>query len=189
MTSPIEFRLVQAAASDAPLVASEPVVPEPVAAPTSDADEFDEFFRTSWAWAFRLGYLLTHDRAAGEDIAQQAMIDVFRRWSSIGNPGGYLRRAVVNGAKNWSRGRKVRIEKLPLLAAGQPRSAPAAATEADEMIDSLAALPHRQRSVIVLRYYLGLSEIEIAETMDCRPGTVKSLCSRGLRQLRQEQGG
>jgi RNA polymerase sigma-70 factor (sigma-E family) len=182
VTSPIELRLVQAV-EDAPQAA-----PRSTTATTSDPDDFDEFFRLSWPWAFRLAYLLTRDRASGEDIAQQAMIDVFRRWQSIDNPGGYLRRAVVNGVNNWSRGRKVRREKLPLLAAEQPRSAPAAATEANEMIDALAALPHRQRAVIVLRYYLGLSESEIAETLDCRPGTVKSLCSRGLRQLRREQG-
>lgn len=153
--------------------------------PTTAGDEsFDDFFRSSWAWAFRLAYLLTRDRAAGEDVAQQAMVDVLRRWESIDNPGGYLRRSIVNRANNLARASKVRREKLPVLAADDSWLA---MPEANEMIDALAALPYRQRAVIVMRYYLDLSEAEIAETLGCRPGTVKSLCWRGLRQLRREQ--
>lgn len=55
-----------------------------------------------------------------------------------------------------------------------------------ELFDVVGALPYRQRVVIVARYWLGWSELEIAQALDCRPGTVKSLASRALAQLRQE---
>jgi RNA polymerase sigma factor (sigma-70 family) len=58
------------------------------------------------------------------------------------------------------------------------------APELDHLADALAALPSRQRAVLVLRYYVGCSEAEIAAILDCRPGTVKSLASRALASLR-----
>ena len=58
--------------------------------------------------------------------------------------------------------------------------------QADELGDALAALPAKRRAAVVLRYYAGLSEREIAEVLGVRPGTVKSMLHRALAQLRQE---
>lgn len=72
-----------------------------------------------------------------------------------------------------------------LSVAGRPELAPPADLEADYLADALAALPVKRRAAIVLRYYEGLSEAEIANVLRVRPGTVKSLVHRGLLQLRE----
>ncbi len=71
--------------------------------------------------------------------------------------------------------------KLPLLA-----SPTTTELSFDDLADAVAALPFRQRAVVVLRYHAGLSEAEIAEALACRPGTVKSLASRALSRLQKE---
>lgn len=106
---------------------------------------------------------------------------VYQEWDSVDRPDPYLRRAVVNGSKNWHRRNRVAQSKLPLIAVDNRRD-----FAADELADALASLPFRQRAVIVLRYHADLSEADIAETLGCRPGTVKSLASRALARLAKE---
>lgn len=142
---------------------------------------FEQFFARSWPFAYRLAVLITHDRQAGEDIAQEAMSKMFARWSSIERPEAFLRTAIVNTATNWQRRVAVQRTKLPLVSV--PESV---AFAADELADAVARLPFRQRTVVVLRYWADLSEAEIAETLGCRPGTVKSLASRALQRLSKE---
>lgn len=142
---------------------------------------FEQFYADAWRPAFRLASFLTQSTAAGEEIAQDALLGLYRRWESVDRPEAYLRRALVNGAGNWRRHETVKQAKLPLLA-GADRFDFAA----DELADALAALPFRQRAVLVLRYQADLSEAEIAETLGCRPGTVKSLASRALARLARE---
>jgi DNA-directed RNA polymerase specialized sigma24 family protein len=60
--------------------------------------------------------------------------------------------------------------------------------ECEQLLELLDALPYRQQAVLVLRYWLDLTEAEIAEALGCRPGTVKSLCARALTRLRKELG-
>jgi RNA polymerase sigma factor (sigma-70 family) len=103
---------------------------------------------------------------------------MFRTWERVDNPDAYLRTALVNTCHNWRRRAGVREAKLRLLA-------PASSVDlgVDELADAVASLPFRQGAVIVLRYYAGLSEVEIAEALGCRNGTVKSLSSRALARL------
>jgi RNA polymerase sigma-70 factor (sigma-E family) len=148
---------------------------------SDSGQSFEEFFAEAWPWAFRLASFLTQDTAAGEDIAQDALAAMSRRWGTTDRPAAYLRTALVNASLNWHRHGRTMREKLPLLA-GSDRIE----FHADELADALAHLPFRQRAVIVMRYHADLSESEIAEALDCRPGTVKSLASRALQALAKE---
>jgi RNA polymerase sigma-70 factor (sigma-E family) len=154
----------------------------PRAAPgtTSASSDFSEFYKQSWAGAVRLAALLTQDARVGEDLAQEAFARVFPKWSHVDNPNAYLRAAVVNACRSWQSRRITERAKLPLVAT-------ASSTELgfDVLADAVAALPYRQRAALVLRYYEGLSEAEIADALGCRPGTVKSLTSRALAALRK----
>ena len=142
---------------------------------------FEQFFARSWPFAYRLAVLITHDREAGEDIAQDAMSKMFARWPSIERPEAFLRTTIVNTAVNWQRRTAVQRAKLPLVSETE-----SIAFAAGELTDAVARLPIRQRTVVVLRYWADLSELEIAETLGCRPGTVKSLASRALQRLSKE---
>lgn len=141
-------------------------------------ESFEAFFQRAWPGAVRLAALLTQDRSAAEELAQDAFTEMCASWGRAANPEAYLRRAVVNRSHNWRRRGRVREAKLPLLVR------PAAVEfRADELADAVAALPFRQRAVIVLRYYGGLSEAEIGAALGCRNGTVKSLAARALARL------
>lgn len=141
---------------------------------------FEEFFVEVWPGAFRLAAFLTQDRAVGEEIAQEVLAAMYRRWETLDRPEPYLRTSLVNACRNRYRHNDMVRSKLPLLAVvGRVDFV------ADELADEIAALPFRQRAVIVLRYYCDLSEAEIAEALGCRPGTVKSLASRALTHLKE----
>jgi RNA polymerase sigma factor (sigma-70 family) len=143
---------------------------------------FEEFYVDSWDWAVRVSSLITQSNDAGQEIAQDAFFELYRHWGDLEYPRAYLRTTIVNRCHNWQRRNRTRKDKLPLLV-----GSPAVEMEvAAELADALAGLQFRQRAVLVLRYYCGFSEAEIAEALGCRPGTVKSLSSRALRRLRKE---
>ena len=147
--------------------------------PTASAQAtFEAFYEQAWPEAVRLAALLTQDRAAAEELAQDAFTQMYATWGRAANPDAYLRTTLVNRCSNWRRRARVRQAKLPLVA-----TLARADFRADELADAVAALPFRQRAVIVLRYYGGLSEAEIGAALGCRNGTVKSLASRGLAGL------
>jgi len=142
---------------------------------------FEDFYASVWLRSFRLASFLTQDASAGEEIAQDVLLNMYRTWGKADNPEAYLRTAIVNAASNWRRRAGIGRSKLPLLATNHHTD-----LAAEELGDAIAALPFRQRAVIVLRYHADLSEAEIAETLGCRPGTVKSLASRALTRLAKE---
>ena len=139
---------------------------------------FEDFYRAQHEPMLRLAYLLTQSRAAAEDLVQDSFLRVQPHWGSLDTPGAYLRRTVTNACYSWHRRRR-REEALAVHPPepGEP--------EHDEMWDALATLVPRRRAALVLRYYLDLSEAEIADALGCRPGTVKSLTHRGLADLRK----
>jgi RNA polymerase sigma-70 factor (sigma-E family) len=153
-------------------------VHEPEAA--AGAVDFAEFYRRAWPAAVRLAGLLTQDARVGEDVAQEAFARMFPKWSRVENPDAYLRAAVVNACRSWQTRRHTERVKLPLVAT--PASTELAF---DVLADAVAALPYRQRAVLVLKFHLGLREADIADALGCRPGTVKSLTSRALAALRK----
>jgi RNA polymerase sigma-70 factor (sigma-E family) len=154
------------------------VVTDPPASPPPD---FAAFYAREFAGAVRLAALLTQAPSAAEDLAQDAFARMIPKWESAANPAAYLRTSVVNACFQWQRHAGVRRAKAHLVAG--PDSIDFAA---GELADAVAALPDRQRAVLVLRYYADLSEAEIADALGCRPGTVKSLASRALARLQEE---
>jgi RNA polymerase sigma factor (sigma-70 family) len=144
-------------------------------------------FHEEYADMVRLAYVLTRNQHDAEEVVQDAFLEVSRRWSGLLNPGGYLRTAVVNGAHRTTRraDNRRRIVRLNTRVIARPDPTP----DHDlYLVDVLDSLPERQRTAVVLAYYAGLTSREIAETLDCRPGTAKSLVHRGLNRIRKEIG-
>jgi RNA polymerase sigma-70 factor (sigma-E family) len=139
---------------------------------------FEEFFSDRYRAAARFAYLLTGSGQVAEEIAQDAFLQIFRRWEEIRNPEAYLSRALVSGARSW--GRKERRR-----ASGQPYGPAEHDPDAIAVRDALRTLPARQREALVLRYFLGRLDREIAEAMGCPVGTVKSLIHRGLAKMKE----
>ncbi len=157
-----------------------PMKVSPVPDGRSSAAGFGDFYRAEWAGAVRLASLLVQ-RVAAEDLVQDAFAAVYPKFATLDNPAAYLRVAIVNGCRQSHRRRAVEVDRMPrlMLAADTP-------PELGELADVVTALPYRQRAVLVLRYWVGLSEHEIADALGCRPGTVKSLSSRALERLSTE---
>ena len=141
----------------------------------------------------RLAYLLTGDRTLAEDLFQEAFARLIGRLQHLRYPDAfdsYLRRTIVNLSASHFRHRAVEREFLEREA---PR-APHVSKEPDvvtheAMRRALLSLPKRQRAAIVLRFYEDLSEQETADFLRCRPGTVRSLVSRGMAALRTDLRG
>lgn len=136
----------------------------------------------------RFGYVLTGDPHRGEELVQAALVTTYRRWKHLKHdePHAYVRRAMVNAHTSlWRRRRR----ETPLPDDFDPAGShgePAGYDDVDLVLRALRTLPARQRAVMVLRYYDDLTEAEIAHTLGCSPGTVKSQASRALRSLRRE---
>ncbi len=153
-------------------------------------------YAAQWAPMVRLAYLLVRDQGVAEDIVADALVAIHRRWDQLSDHGkavAYLRRSVVNGSRSVLRHRTVEHAKLAPLAADAARTTgpSAEALALDElgnaaMLRCLERLPRRQREVLILRYYLDLSEAQIADTLDIAPGSVKAHASRGLANLRAQ---
>lgn len=145
----------------------------------ADGEPFDVAYRRLWPVAVRLGRLLTGSSTTAEDLAQDALVGMHRNWSTVDNPDGYLRTAVVNRARNHAR-------RTARAAAHRDEVAPPTGIpEIDETWALLQTLSDRQRAALVLRYYLDLPLAEIAQVLGCRVGTVKSTIHRGLERLRE----
>jgi RNA polymerase sigma-70 factor (ECF subfamily) len=148
------------------------------------ASGVEALFRAHWRPAFRAAYLVVHDAAAAEDIAQEAFLAAVRRLHQFDRRrpfGPWLHRIVVNRAIDWSRARQVRAE-TGLVDIGVWHDAPELS---DETVAALARLTPEHRAVIVLRHLLGYSPGEISELLDLPRGTVNSRLRRGLDTLRE----
>ena len=157
--------------------------PEPLDGKISSADRtacVAELYRREYPAMVRLAHLITGSNEAAEDVVQDSFVRVFRSWERAHQPGAYLRMIVVNRCRSWHRRNRMERERMPRP---RPEAVDAIDTGSRELLDALAHLGVRQRTAIVLRFYLDMSEADIASAMGCRPGTVKSLVHRGLRQL------
>jgi RNA polymerase sigma-70 factor (sigma-E family) len=153
-----------------------------------DERAFREFAAARLPSLLRFAHLVTADASLAEDVVQTALAKTALAWHRIerkDDPVAYVRRAIVNTAANhWRRKpwRERPVAELPDRP-GQ-YDAQAAYDERDAMWRALATLPPKQRAVLVLRYYSGLSEAEIADELGCSRGTVKSQASKALARLR-----
>lgn len=131
----------------------------------------------------RMATLLVGSAAVAEEVVQDAFIEVGRRWESLDRPGAYLRRSVVNGCGQALRRRSVEQRYALLVSEPQSVELPARLLE---LRDALGRLNERQRAVVVLRYFVDIPDVEIADVLGVRPSTVRSLARRALAVLRKE---
>jgi RNA polymerase sigma-70 factor (sigma-E family) len=149
----------------------------------TSTDEFARFYSEQFDRMVRLAYLLVGTSSDAEELTQEALSRVQPNFERLDAPVAYARTVLFNLAKRH-RSRAAR-RRLAEAAVARPDVVDDTSCE---MWDAIAALPHRQRAVVVLRYYEDLSEAQIAAAMGCRPGTVKSLAARSLARLRRQIG-
>ena len=152
--------------------------------------DFDQFVAAQVDDLVRTAYLIVWDEAEAEDLVQECLLKVARRWPRVRRmeqPRAYARRILVNLALDGARRRARRRSELGVEAWPSPIAVdplPGLDTRA-ELLQALGELPARQRAVLVLRYFNDLTEAQVAEVLGCSPGTVKSSASRGLARLRE----
>jgi RNA polymerase sigma-70 factor (sigma-E family) len=151
--------------------------------------DFAEFVMARTPALLRFAYLLTGDAHLAQDLTQEALVRVHRRWSRIEHEDGpepYVRKAILRQYLSWRRLRS--SSELPL--AELPDRQPTAArdieqiVERDEMWSLLTTLPRAQRAVMVLRYYEDLADADIALLLGCSAATVRAHAFRALARLR-----
>jgi RNA polymerase sigma-70 factor (sigma-E family) len=151
-------------------------------------------YRAHRAELVRLAAFILSDKGAGEDVVQDVFAQMHARQGELGdggqgtpaNPLPYLHRAVVNGCRSALRRRRLVRRHAEHDSPCQPLSVEEAALLSEDrrqVLAALAQLPARRREVLVLRYYAGLSEAEIAAALGISTGTVKSTAARGLAAL------
>ena len=138
----------------------------------------------------RLAGLLLHDQGASEEVVQDAFVQLHLRWRRLRDPEkapAWLRSTVLNGARSRLRHLEVRRRHEPDAGAGagyeSAEDAALARDSSDRLLAALRTLPARQREAVVLRFYLDLSEAEMAAAMGVSAGSVKTHLHRGLAAL------
>jgi RNA polymerase sigma-70 factor (sigma-E family) len=171
--------------NDSRLAARGPVSPSAVAA----------LFRDHHGELVRLAVLMVGDLPTAEDVVQDVYASLHSRTSQPDDPLPYVRAAVLNGCRSVLRRRGIarRVSVVHRASVGDQALASAESEvilseDRREVLAALARLPRRRREVLVLRYYLGLSEAEIAAVLGISPGTVKSTAARGLAALARDLG-
>ncbi|WP_194893943.1 SigE family RNA polymerase sigma factor [Catenulispora pinisilvae] len=153
--------------------------------------EFREYMVSRWGGLVRFAYGLTGDRGHAEDLAQTALAKAYASWSRVRraeDPDAYVRRILINA--NHRRFRKRRVEErtgdvpVDVLQGLTIADDTGAFDEREALMSALMELPPKQRAVVVLRYWDGLTETQAATVLGCSVGTVKSQASRALAKLR-----
>src|SRR3954467_14758707 len=146
------------------------------AAQAGSSEAVEELFRRHWPAVHRAAWLVVHDAAAAEDIAQEAFVSALRaldRFDRRRPLAPWLHRIVLNRAIDFSRARALRPETAA-EALPEPAAPPAAPELGDELVAALADLGPEQRAVVVLRHLLGYTPEERATILDLPRGTVNS---------------
>jgi RNA polymerase sigma-70 factor, ECF subfamily len=156
------------------------------AAQRGSAPALEQLFRHHWPRAHRAAYLVVHDAAAAEDIAQESFLAAVRaldRFDRRRPFGPWLHRIVVNRAIDWARARELRRELSAEGAPEPPAPDRPEQAHAGRLAAGLARLSPEHRAVIVLRYLLEYTPGEIAALLDIPRGTVNSRLRRALDRL------
>jgi RNA polymerase sigma-70 factor (sigma-E family) len=161
-----------------------------------------DLYAAHWHSLVRLSWLLVRDQQLAEETVQDAFVAMHSRWSQLRSQDlalAYLRRCVVNSSRSVLRHRKVEdryltAETSAQTAHGSTTEPSAEARALDHatgsgLVTALGRLPRRQREVLILRYYLDLSEAQIAHALSISAGSVKSPSHRGLAALRSDVEG
>jgi RNA polymerase sigma-70 factor (sigma-E family) len=160
-----------------------------------DADQaLEELYAAHWRSLVRLAVLLVRDTGTAEEVVQDAFVAVHARWRRLRDHDralAYLRQAVVNRSRSVLRHRAVVAKHATALVVhlDEPETragdtALSAGARRAAVLEAMRSLPQRQREVLALRYYLDLSEAEIADALGISRGAVKSHASRGAAALR-----
>jgi RNA polymerase sigma-70 factor (ECF subfamily) len=164
------------------------------AAQSGSEQALEHLYRRHWPWAHRAAYLVVHDAAAAEDIAQEAFLSAIRsldRFDRARPFGPWLNRIVVNRAIDWARARSLRRETASEFEAEAVGAEPASpetgsAVYSDEVVAALRQLSLEHRAVVVMRYLLDYTPGEIAKALGLPRGTVNSRLRRALDRLGAE---
>lgn len=142
--------------------------------------EFSRFYEVEHAGQVRRATLLLGSESDAHDVVHAAFVAMFARWERIDQPGPYLSRAVLNGCRDVGRRRRSDAKV-------QRSIRPVDVTDIDDVLfDVLAELPFNQRAAVVLRFYVGMTEREIAEALDARPGSIGPWTTRALNRMREK---
>ncbi|PSL58624.1 RNA polymerase sigma-70 factor (sigma-E family) [Saccharothrix carnea] len=148
-------------------------------------DSFEDFATRQVTPLLRYATVLTGDPHLAQDVVQECLLRAQQRWTRIAAvdaPAAYLKRMVTNEFLGWRRRRKAHT---PLHAVDPPGPDPSTHyDEREAMLQSIDKLPRKQKAAVVLRYYEGCDDAEIAATLGCSQGTVRSHISRALATLR-----
>ncbi len=147
----------------------------------ADLSSFDDFYRREYRPLLRLAWTLTGRRDLGEELVQEAMVTVHRRWAKVRGyerPGAFARRVLLNDATSAARRRaaeKRAIDRLPVSETTDPPEPP----PDDDFWSALRSLPRRQAQAVALHYLEDRSIAEIADVLGISPNTVKVHLHRG----------
>lgn len=145
----------------------------------SVTESVEDAYRRLAPGLVRLAYLLVDTNELAEEAVQEAFAAAYSKWSRVENPDAYLRVSVIN----WCR--KVQRRRRLVRRTAQP-TVETSALGADHVADVVRALPSPMKEMVVLRYYLQLSEPEISEALGIALGTVKSTLHRARAQIKKE---
>ena len=142
-------------------------------------DDIEQAYRRLYPSLVRLAYVLVDTPELAEEAVQEAFTRAFGKWSRIDNVDAYMRTCVVNACR--------KVQRRRLLVRRTPQSAPEhGSLGADHLADVVRSLRPPMREAVVLRYYLQLSDVEIADTLGMAVGTVKSTLHRARAQMKKE---
>jgi RNA polymerase sigma-70 factor (sigma-E family) len=152
---------------------------------------FAGFVRANTAALLRTAYLLTGNPSAAEELVQDTLVRLYPKWDRVEAADvqiAYVRRSLTNTFLNEKRRPSSRDLVLDVMPERfDPRDATQDLVNRDEVWTLLRALPDRQRAALIMRYFHDLPDAEIAAALGCRVGTVRSLISRALSALREQQ--
>jgi RNA polymerase sigma-70 factor (sigma-E family) len=160
---------------------------EEVAVGSAPEDEFTAFMLGRWSSLVRFGYGLTGDLGLAEDLTQTALSRACAAWPRVrraADPDAYIRKIMINSNRSQFRRRRVLEHLTPEPPEGHGAGPGSDRDSQPELISALMSLPAGQRAVLILRYWMDLSEAETAASLGCSVGNVKSQAARGLAKLR-----
>jgi len=143
-----------------------------------DDSDFVSLYRAQWDGMVRLAFVMVDDRAVAEELVQDVFVRMYRAGAIVRDPLPYLRSAVYNACRNHHRQQRVRRRRLEAVVTVE-------APVADHVIDAVRRLRPQRRALVVLRYYSGLTDAELAATTGLPLGTVKSSLHRALAELKE----
>ena len=148
-----------------------------VEASSQSPETFTELYAREFQPLVRLATLMTGRVEIARDVVQEAFVRLHVKWPDVRDPAAYVRRSVVNGCRShhrWERRRR-----------GRPTAGePSVDLAVDHTLAALERLPHRQRAALVMKFYEGRTEHEIADALGCRPGSVGPMVQRALERMR-----